>query len=139
MCEGGLRRHAKRSHEALNDHRTNGTLNTLQTTARRRPKLGEGFLPSLKQHGARAPDPQSGSARRCAKPRHLGASSPSGNVRGECRGWTPLDRGQKIVECKRHNIEFVFSVFCPLRIPPKQKEEQMENSSPNPSMRESLY
>ena len=45
----------------------------------------------------------------------------------------PLDRGQKIVECKRHNIEFVFSVFCPPRIPPKQKEEQMENSSPNPS------
>ena len=26
-----------------------------------------------------------------------------------------------------------FSVFCPPRISPKQKEEQMENSSPNPS------
>jgi hypothetical protein len=24
-------------------------------------------------------------------PRHLGASSPSGNVRGECRGWSPFD------------------------------------------------
>ncbi|MFM2357299.1 MAG: hypothetical protein RJA61_36, partial [Candidatus Parcubacteria bacterium] len=34
----------------------------------------------------------------CAKPRHLGASSPSGNVRGECRGWTPLDHDAKIVE-----------------------------------------
>ena len=28
-------------------------------------------------------------ARISRKPRHLGASSPSGNVRGECRGWTP--------------------------------------------------
>jgi len=72
-------------------------------------------------------------ARISRNPRHLGASSPSGNVRGECRGWSPLDRGRKIVECKRHNIEFVFSFFCPPRIPPKQKEEQMENSSPNPS------
>ena len=26
-----------------------------------------------------------------------------------------------------------FCIFCPPRIPPKQKEEQMENSSPNPS------
>src|SRR3989344_7240864 len=33
----------------------------------------------------------------------------------------------------RDNIEFAFSVFCPPRISPKQKEEQMENSSPNPS------
>ena len=37
----------------------------------------------------------------------------------------------KMLKCKRHNIEFVFSVFCPPRIPPKQKEEQMENSSPS--------
>src|SRR3989344_4854929 len=39
----------------------------------------------------------------------------------------------KMLKCPRHSIEFVFSVFCPPRISPKQKEEQMENSSPNPS------
>src|SRR3989344_6321478 len=39
----------------------------------------------------------------------------------------------KMLKCPRHNIEFVVSVFCPPRIPSKQKEEQMENSSPNPS------
>src|SRR3989344_2794263 len=39
----------------------------------------------------------------------------------------------KMLKCQRHNIEFDFSVFCPPRISPKQKEEQMENSSPNPS------
>jgi len=81
----------------------------------RSPKLGEGFIPPPKQHGARAPAPQSGSARKCAKPRHLGASSPSGNVRGECRGWTPLDRGRKIVEWYRHDRGFSFSEFPPRR------------------------
>ena len=57
-------------------------LSRLVEPCRDEAKLGEGFPPSPKQHGARAPAPQSGSVRRCAKPRHLGASSPSGNVRG---------------------------------------------------------
>ena len=56
----------------------------------RTPKLGEGFLPSPKQCPALAPAPQSGRARKSRTLRQIGASSPSGNVRGGCRGWTPL-------------------------------------------------
>jgi len=43
--------------------------------------------------------------------RHLGASSPSGNVRGECRGWYPFRiMVRKLIEWTRHNNEFVFRI-----------------------------
>ncbi len=65
MCEAGLRRNEEEAEAG-------------------------GRIPSFPQTaGARAPAPQGGSARKRAQPRHLGASSPSGNVRGGCRGWTP--------------------------------------------------
>ncbi|PIR96963.1 MAG: hypothetical protein COT91_03835 [Candidatus Doudnabacteria bacterium CG10_big_fil_rev_8_21_14_0_10_41_10] len=79
----------KRHHESYFENEEGGWLSRLVEPCRDEAKLGEGSLPSPKQHGVRAPASQSGSARKCAKPIHLGASSPSGNVRGECRGWTP--------------------------------------------------
>ena len=71
------------------------------------PRRGEagGRIPSFPQTaGARAPAPQCGSVRKRAKPRHLGASSPSGNVRGGCRGWTPW-AGQPLAtrNARRHH------------------------------------
>jgi len=64
--------------------------------------------------------------------RHLGASSPSGNARGGCRGCNFLD-WTKPQRNDRDNIFILNLYFCPPQISPKQKEEQMENSSPNPS------
>src|SRR3989344_1904951 len=39
-------------------------------------------------------------------------------------------KNSRVVEAQYRNC---ICIFCPPRIPPKQKEEQMENSSPNPS------
>ena len=62
---------------------------------------------------ARAPAPQCGSARKSTLPRHLGASSPSGNVRGGCRGWTPwAGRTTSDKNDTRLNIEFAFYSDC---------------------------
>src|SRR3989344_9696497 len=79
----------KRHHESYFENEEGGCARADSEGTRRSPKLGGGFLPPPKQAGARAPAPQCGSARKRAKPRHVGASSPSGNVRGGCRGWTP--------------------------------------------------
>jgi len=48
-------------------------------------------------------------ARKRAKPRHLGVSSPSGNVRGGCRGWTPLDHERK--NDRMNEAQYWISVF----------------------------
>ena len=77
---------------------------------RRGGPWGEGPVLPPKQTGARAPAPQCGSARKSAKPRHLGPSSPSGNVRGGCRGWTPwAGRPLAIRNARRHHIAFGFA------------------------------
>src|SRR3989338_2892857 len=86
----------KRHHESYFENEEGGCARADSEGTRRSPKLGGGFLPPPKQAGARAPAPQSGSARRSAKPRHLGASSHSGNVRGGCRGWTSLATDDQI-------------------------------------------
>src|SRR3989344_2190175 len=81
-----------------------------------RPTLGGGFLPPPKQLPARASRPQAALARKRRLPRHLGASSPSGNVRGGCRGWTPwAGRPLAMTECTRHNFGFCIS-FRPLPV-----------------------
>jgi hypothetical protein len=74
-------------------------LNTLANYCKEETEAG-GRIPSSPQTAWRPSHPPAGGQWRgeSAKPRHLGASSPSGNVRGECRGWTPLDQGRKIVE-----------------------------------------
>ena len=93
----------------------------------------DSFLPP----NSLAPEPPArrrAMARRSAKPRHLGASSPSGNVRGECRGWTPLDQGRKIVEWERHNIEILDFEFRQL---PSLKGSPPEAQSPIPFQKES--
>src|SRR3990167_2660007 len=79
----------KRHHESYFENEEGGCARADSEGTRRSPKLGGGFLPPPKQPPALAPAPQSGRARISRKPRHLGARSPSGNVRGECRGWTP--------------------------------------------------
>jgi|GEM_PF-2211502 len=63
--------------------------------AEARRSWGEDSFLSPSSFPARASAPQSALARKSRNPRHLGASSPSGNVRGECRGWTPLDHEHK--------------------------------------------
>jgi len=69
-----------------------------RTPKERGPEAG-GRIPSFPQTGWRpSTRTQGGSARESAKPRHLGASSHSGNVRGGCRGWSPLGQRRKIVE-----------------------------------------
>ena len=94
----------KRHHESYFENEEGGCARADSEGTRRSPKLGGGFLPPPKQPPALAPAPQSGRARISRNPRHLGASSPSGNVRGECRGWTPLDQGQKKTEWEKQKI-----------------------------------
>ena len=89
------------------------------------PRRGEagGRIPSFPQTaGARAPAPQCRRARERANPRHLGASSPSGNVRGGCRGWTPLVTDDQYTEKVRAKLTFVTKQILPknpARIPPQ--------------------
>ena len=98
----------------------------------------DSFLPP-KQNGARAPAPQGESARKRAKPRHLGASSPSGNVRGGCRGWTPrrwtipkrMNEGTNVFssDCfflRRSPTEPPFSAHSIFKKSPPRKRKSME-------------
>src|SRR3989338_10992497 len=101
----------------------------------RSPKLGGGFLPPPKQLPARASRPQAALARKRRLPRHLGASSPSGNVRGGCRGWTPWAGRIPRRKERRHHIGFRI-LEPPLR-PSKAKPDrapfrpiQFKNASP---------
>ena len=72
LCEGGLRRNEEESEAG-------------------------GRIPSSPQIVAcPSTRPQAGSARKRRLPRHLGASSHSGNVRGGCRGWTSLATDDQI-------------------------------------------
>src|SRR3989344_7908932 len=79
--------------ETLNDHQTNeSTVNAkLPLRGGDRSWGKDSFLPP----NSMAPEPPArrrAMARRSANPRHLGASSPSGNVRDECRGWSPWSK-----------------------------------------------
>ena len=101
----------KRHHESYLENEKGGCARADSEGTRRSPKLGGGFLPPPKQPPALAPTPQSGRARISRNPRHLGASSPSGNVRGECRGLTPLDHGtqnDRMVEAQYRNWFCIF-------------------------------
>ena len=78
----------------------------------------------------KAPNTLQTTARKCAKPRHLSASSPSGNVRGECRGWSPLDRGRntsrEMTETTlKLNLYFLF--FVRPEFPQNKKRSKWKN------------
>jgi hypothetical protein len=93
LCEGGLRRHAKRSQKTLNDHITNGS-----TEYSSKPLRGgdrswgkDSFLPPNSWRPSTRS--QARSARIRAYPSNLGARSPSGNTRGGCRGFISFRQG----------------------------------------------
>ena len=134
MCEGGLRRHAKRSQKTLNDHRTNGS-----TEYSNKPLRGgdrswgkdsllppNSVLPSPRQHtGAMARNSRTQSS--------LGARSPSGNTRGGCRGCIPFRLGQSIAkEIPRQFYGMMYLHFCPPRISPKETDGASGGFLPRP-------
>ncbi len=80
-----------------------------EADARGEEELGGGTLSPPKQMRARASRPQAALVRKSTLPRHLGASSPSGNVRGGCRGWTPWAGRIPWRYERRHHIGFVFT------------------------------
>lgn len=71
----------------------------------RRGGAGERILSSPQRERRPKPEsPQAILARKSDALRHLGASSPSGNARGGCRGCIPFRTGRKVIECKRYNV-----------------------------------
>ena len=64
-------------------------------------------------------------ARKRAKPRHLGASSPSGNVRGECRGWTAFRSWTK--NSRMEEAQYRVWIFCFLSAPNFAKTKRGAN------------
>jgi len=87
LCEGGLRRHAQRRQRHTQTTIHTEALKTPNHHCEEEPDAG-GRIPFSPQM-ERCPKPESPQAilaRNSTAPRHLGASSPSGNARGGCRG-----------------------------------------------------
>lgn len=100
---GGLRRPVNASRTSVYHHDQWIQREILIRQCEEEPDAG-GRIPSFPQTET-APEtesPQAILARRSAVPRHLGASSPSGNARGGCRGCTTLHCPSRKTETFMH-------------------------------------